>query len=64
MGIPVDGLLDAAVEQLPHDSKGRDTRRQNMRQALEAMIVDGLMFKHGNTVSTTQVVVSEEWLDV
>jgi hypothetical protein len=64
MGVPVDGLLDAAVERLPVDSKGRDTRRQNMRQALEAMTVDGLIFKHGNTVSTTQVVVSEEWLDV
>jgi hypothetical protein len=28
------------------------------------MIVDGLMFKHGPNVSTTSVVVSEEWLDV
>lgn len=63
-GVEVVDLLSEAVERLPTDPKGRDTRRQNMRQALEGMIVDGTVFKHGSTVSSTSVVVSEGWLDV
>ena len=63
-GVEVVDLLSEAVERLPTDPKGRDTRRQNMRQALEGMIVDGTVFKHGSTVSSTSVVVSGGWLDV
>lgn len=54
--VGVDELLSAATEQLPFDpTTGRDLRRQKLASALETMVVERAVFKHGNNISISRV---------
>ena len=66
--VDVHDLLDLATSRLPRDegSTGRDLRRQNLRRALEALLIDQVLFLHGERhISFTPAYPTDdkEWLE-
>jgi len=60
--VEVDRLLTTAAQRLPRDISKRDTRRATMRQALDGMVINKVVFLHEDGISSTPVIV-EDWLN-